>query len=284
MNTKIIAEIGCNHKGDMSIAKKMIEEAKKCGVWAVKFQKRNNKELLTSEEYNAPHPNPWNSYGETYGKHREALEFTLEQHRELKKHCEKVGVVYMSSVWDCTSTVEIASLNPSAIKIPSAMNLFYPIYQEIIENYPCGNIHISLGMTTNQEIHELVRFLRENNLRDRCVLYVCTSSYPVENKDVCLLDLNKIKELGFFMGFSGHHRGIQLDVAAVTLGAEFIERHFTLDRTWKGTDHAASLEPAGLAKLVRDIEAVEEALHYKNIFSDDEKIQRKKLKKFGAII
>ena len=107
----IIAEIGCNHKGDINIAKEMIEiAATYCKVDIVKFQKRCNKELLTPEEYNAPHPNPDNSYGKTYGEHREFLEFTLEQHRQLKAWCEEYGIVYSTSVWDLTSAKEITSL------------------------------------------------------------------------------------------------------------------------------------------------------------------------------
>ena len=108
----IIAEIGCNHMGDFDIAKKMIDLAKDSGVSIVKFQKRNNKELLTEEQYNTPHSVPYNSYGETYGKHREFLEFSFEEHKELKKYCEKKGMVYSTSVWDITSAEQIISIEP----------------------------------------------------------------------------------------------------------------------------------------------------------------------------
>ena len=108
----VIAEIGCNHKGEMEIAKELIKIAKIfCNADAVKFQKRNNVELLTEEQYNAPHPNPANSYGETYGAHREYLEFDVRQHAELKAYCEEIGIVYSTSVWDTTSAKEITSLN-----------------------------------------------------------------------------------------------------------------------------------------------------------------------------
>ncbi|WP_375239676.1 N-acetylneuraminate synthase family protein, partial [Aurantibacter sp.] len=117
----VIAEIGCNHKGNMETAKELIKVSKIfCNVDAVKFQKRHNKELLTEEQYNAEHPNPINSYGDTYGAHREFLEFSVEQHQELKTFCEDLDVVYSTSVWDVTSAKEIASLNPEFIKIPSA--------------------------------------------------------------------------------------------------------------------------------------------------------------------
>ena len=125
MNTpKIVAEIGCNHKGDMAIAKEMIMTAATyCKADVVKFQKRCNTELLTSEEYNAPHPHPENSYGKTYGEHREFLEFTLDQHHQLQEWCCEFGITYSTSVWDVTSAKEICTLHPKLIKVPSACNL-----------------------------------------------------------------------------------------------------------------------------------------------------------------
>ena len=122
----IIAEIGCNHKGEMSIAKELIRVAKIfCEADAVKFQKRNNRELLTEEQYNAPHPNPVNAYGNTYGEHREFLEFTPDQHAELKTYCEELGIIYSTSVWDLTSAKEMAALNPEFLKIPYESNKLY---------------------------------------------------------------------------------------------------------------------------------------------------------------
>ncbi|MBQ7283478.1 MAG: N-acetylneuraminate synthase family protein, partial [Oscillospiraceae bacterium] len=119
----VIAEIGCNHMGQMEIARDLIRTAAHfCKADAVKFQKRCNKELLTPEQYNAPHPNPVNSYGDTYGAHREFLEFTADQHRQLKEWCDEAGIEYSTSVWDLTSAKEIAPLNPRFIKIPSACN------------------------------------------------------------------------------------------------------------------------------------------------------------------
>lgn len=279
----IIAEIGCNHKGEMSIAKELIKVAKIfCNVDAVKFQKRHNKELLTEEQYNQPHPNPVNSYGDTYGAHREFLEFDVEQHRELKNYCEEIGITYSTSVWDVTSAKEIASLEPDFIKIPSACNNNVAMLEWLCENYK-GELHISTGMTTKDEIEDLVNLFKKHNRNKDLVLYNCTSGYPVPFQDVCLLDINllisKYKEDVKHIGFSGHHLGIAVDVAAYTLGANIIERHYTIDRTWKGTDHAASLEPMGLRKLSRDANAVHQALAYK---SQDilpiEQVQRDKLK------
>lgn len=279
----VIAEIGCNHKGEMEIAKELIKIAKIFGnADAVKFQKRNNKELLTEEQYNAPHPNLSNSYGDTYGAHREFLEFDVEQHSELKKYCEEIGITYSTSVWDTTSAKEIASLNPEFIKIPSACNNNFEMLGWLSENYS-GEIHISTGMTTKDETAVLVDFFTEKGRNKDLVLYNCTSGYPVPFEDVCLLDINilnqKYGHLVKHIGFSGHHLGIAVDIAAYTLGANIIERHYTLDRTWKGTDHAASLEPMGLRKLTRDLNAVYQALTFKS--SDIlpiEQIQRDKLK------
>lgn len=281
---QIIAEIGCNHKGDMAIAKEMIMTAATyCKTDVVKFQKRCNKELLSPEEYNAPHPNPANSYGSTYGEHREFLEFTLEQHRQLKEWCEEYGIVYSTSVWDLTSAREITSLNPQLIKVPSACNLNKPMLQYLCDNFR-GEIHLSFGMTTKEEEEEIVTFFESNGRAKDVVLYNCTSGYPVPFEDICLLELTRMREHYAqrvkSIGFSGHHLGIAVDAAAVALGAEWIERHYTLDRTWKGTDHAASLEPDGLRKLARDCRAVAKALTYKkqDILAI-EQVQRDKLKK-----
>jgi N-acetylneuraminate synthase len=269
---KVIAEIGCNHKGNMEIAKELIKVAKIfCNADVVKFQKRNNKELLTEEQYNAPHPNPANSYGDTYGEHREFLEFDLEQNRELKAYCEELGITYSTSTWDLTSAKEIASLEPELIKIPSACNNNYEMLGWLCDNYK-GEIHASTGMTTKDEIEDLVTFFESKGRNKDLVLYNCTSGYPVPFEDVCLLEIKEI-------GFSGHHLGIAIDVAAYTLGATWIERHYTLDRTWKGTDHAASLEPEGVRRLVRNLKATQKALTYKQSdILDIEDVQRKKLK------
>lgn len=281
---KIIAEIGCNHKGDMNIAREMIMTAATyCKVDVVKFQKRCNKELLTPEEYNAPHPHPENSYGDTYGAHREYLEFTVEQHKQLLEWCREFSVEYSTSVWDVTSAKEISSLNPKLIKIPSACNLNKPMLQFLCDNYG-GEIHMSFGMTTKAEEEEIVRFFEQNGRAKDLVLYNCTSGYPVPFEDICLLELVRMREQYAnrvkAIGFSGHHLGIAVDSAAVALGAEWIERHFTLDRTWKGTDHAASLEPDGLRKLARDCRAVAKALTYKEKdVLDIEMVQRNKLKR-----
>ena len=279
----VISEIGCNHKGDFSIAKELIKMSKEAGADVAKFQKRTNKELLTEEQYNAPHPNQSNAYGSTYGLHREFLEFSVDQHKELKSYAESIGIEYATSVWDITSAKEIISLNPNFIKVPSACNNHFEMLKILRDEYK-GDIHISLGMTNSEEEDSIIKFFEENNqAKNRLVVYACTSGYPVPFKDICLLEIkelqdkyqNRIKEVGF----SGHHLGIAVDVSAYTLGAVYIERHFTLDRTWKGTDHSASLEFAGLRKLCRDLKATQEALTYKSSdILEIEQVQRDKLK------
>lgn len=279
----IIAEAGCNHMGDMAIAKDLINVAAHfCHADAIKFQKRCPKELLTEEQYNAPHPNPVNSYGDTYGAHREYLEFTVEQHKQLKEWCEEAGIIYSTSVWDMTSAQEIASLNPVFIKIPSACNTHFDMLQWLCDNYH-GEIQLSFGMTTHEEEEQIVQLFEKNGRAKDLVLFNCTSGYPVPYEDICLLEINRMKEAYEHrvkaIGFSGHHLGIAVDVAAYTLGANIIERHYTIDRTWKGTDHAASLEPEGIRDLGRSLNQVYESLTYKDTeILPIEQVQRDKLK------
>lgn len=279
----VIAEAGCNHKGEMEIAKELIRVAAQlCNADAIKFQKRCNRELLTPEQYDAPHPNPANSYGDTYGAHREYLEFTAQQHAQLKAWCEEYGITYSTSVWDLTSAKEIAAIKPEFIKIPSACNNNFEMLQWLCDNYD-GEIQLSLGMTTHAEEERIISLFEKNGRNKDLVLFSCTSGYPVPFEDICLLEISRLKEQYGErvkkIGFSGHHLGIAADVAAMTLGAEVFERHYTLDRTWKGTDHAASLEPDGLRRLVRDLNNVSRALTYKSSeVLPIEQVQRDKLK------
>lgn len=279
----VIAEAGCNHMGDMKTARELIQVAAILGkADAIKFQKRCNKELLTEEQYNAPHPNPVHSYGNTYGEHREFLEFTLEQHKQLKLWCEEAGITYSTSVWDLTSAKEIATLNPEFIKIPSACNNHYEMLAWLCENYQ-GELHLSVGMTTKDEIDKLVQFFVDKNRNKDIIIYSCTSGYPVPSEDLCLLEITylieKYGDVVKSIGYSSHHMGIAMDVVAFSLGANVIERHYTLDRKAKGTDHIASLEPDGLRRVVRDLDTAYKALNYKK---DDilpiEQVQRDKLK------
>ncbi len=280
---KVIAEIGCNHMGSFEIAKELVLLAKECGASVAKFQKRDNKLLLTGQQYDSPHPVQENSFGDSYGSHREFLEFEQNQHAELKKFCELKGIEYSTSVWDVNSALGISRLNPKFIKVPSACNNNYEMLEVLRDEFR-GDIHISLGMTTRVEEMKIVKFFEENKQSNkRLFIYACTSAYPVPFNKVALLELKRlyneysIRVKG--IGFSGHHLGIAVDIAAYVLGARWIERHFTKDRTWKGTDHAASLEPSGLMKLVRNLNASYESLHFKDReILDVEIFQRDKLK------
>ena len=279
----VIAEIGCNHKGDIEIAKEMVKmTAIFCKADYVKFQKRENRELLSSQQYNAPHPNPINSFGDTYGEHREYLEFSPAVHRELKAVCDDFGIGYSTSVWELTSAKQMAALEPDHLKVPSATNTNTEMLSYLCDHFG-GEIHVSLGMTTREEEESLLRLFADRGRARDVVLYACTSGYPVPFEDLHLLEVRRLREaysgVVKAIGFSGHHLGIAADIAAITLGAEWVERHFTLDRTWKGTDHAASLEPDGLRRLVRDVKAVSHALTYKPAeILEIEKPQREKLK------
>ena len=269
--------------GDIEIAKELIKLAKDSGADVVKFQKRNPRELLTKKQYQTPHPNPQNSFGNTYGAHREYLEFSVADHEKLLTYAQKIGIEYSSSVWDVTSAKEIIRLNPRFIKVPSASNNHFKMLELLRDTYK-GDIHVSVGMTTPKEEEALVAFFEKTGAaKKRLVLYACTSGYPVDFKDVSLLEITRLKETYGErvkeIGFSGHHNGIAIDIAAYTLGAVWVERHFTKNRTWKGTDHAASLEPQGLSKLARNLHATHISLSFKREpILPVEKEQRKKLK------
>ena len=291
---KVIAEIGCNHMGDLEVAKEMIRiAAKVCGADVAKFQKRNSRELLTPEEYDRPHPVPAFAYGPTYGAHREFLEFDVDQHRELQEECRSMGIEYSTSVWDMTSAIEMTALDPKLLKLPSATNQHFELQDYLCRNF-AGEIHVSTGMTTHQELEAIVGFYEARGRAKDLVLYACTSGYPVAFDDICVLEINRLQILYGSrvkaIGFSGHHHGIAADIAAMTAGFlgeqqyghgrfAYIERHFTLDRTAKGTDHAASLETDGMRRLCRDLRNVAQALTYQpREILDVEAVQRDKLK------
>jgi N-acetylneuraminate synthase len=199
-------------------------------------------------------------------------------------YCKKHHIKYATSTWDVVSAKEIIELNPELIKVPSACNNNFEMLRLLRDEYD-GEVHISMGMTTHQEEEDVISFFEETgSAKDRVVVYSCTSGYPVPFEDICLLELVRLKERFESrvkdIGFSGHHNGISVDVAAYVLGAHWIERHFTKNRTWKGTDHAASLEFQGMFKLCRNLkEGVYPSLRFKKEeILDIEKVQREKLK------
>jgi N-acetylneuraminate synthase len=270
----LIAEIGASHVGSIERAKSLALLAHQNGADVVKFQKRNP--LLSTPESVAhkPHPNPHFSYGNTYLEHRIKLELSIDQHCELKSYCSQIGNKYSCSVWDMDSANQICNIDPFIIKIPSACNLHFNMIDYCLEHASC-DIHISLGMT----------FINERNLiidrykKERVVFYHTTSEYPCSFDKLFLLEIKKMKDMGLRVGFSNHGYGIASDIAAISLGASFIERHFIDDRAFRHTDAAASLEPSGLRTLKRDIVNVSKALSYKpDESTEQEQIQAKKLR------
>lgn len=280
---KIIAEICCNHNGDVDVCKKMILEAKKNGANAVKLQKRDVDlwKKIKPSIYNNPHPNPSDSYGDTYYLHRKFLEFDLQTHKQIKDFCDENNISYGCSVFDVPSAKEIISINPGFIKIPSPANNNYELIKYVCKNFK-GEIHISFGMTYQDEFEKIIGILRKENVAGRSILYVCTSGYPITCKDVHLLDIKKYKELYAdfkAIGYSGHINNFAIDVASYVLGAEFIERHFTLDRAQKGTDHKLSILPNELNELRCCVDDVFEAMNERLVdIADVEKSNRSKLK------
>ena len=267
----VIAEIGCVHVGKIDRAKKLINLAKLAGANIVKLQKRNPIECVPKKLRKRPHNNKDFAYGETYLKHRENIELDVGQHYELKQHCESINIEYSTSVFDITSAEEIIQLNPKYIKIPSCCNTHWKLIDTLLNKYK-GDIHISLGMTTADNRDDIARYL--SPYKDRIVVYLCTSKYPAEFKDLHLMELNKMKKIYNRIGYSGHHYGISIDIAAYTLGATYIEGHFIDDRCFPHTDARASIEPQGLNRLCRNLENTYKAMTFKPYDMDEEEFEQ----------
>lgn len=255
MTTRIIAEIGANHCGRVELAEQLIAMAASAGCTDVKGQLRDMDsapDWWATKPYSGP-----NSYGETYLEHRRALEFSEEQYAGLGALARSLGLGWGCSVWDVPSVARAVRVGCGWLKIPSAKLTDQGIRQACLETkLP---IIASCGMSTYYEVTEAIKHLARC---EELTLLVCTSTYPCANEDAHLSRLTTLRQLAPYatIGVSGHWRGVQLDSAAVALGAQVVERHITLDRTMRGTDHAASLEPHGLEILVRDIRAVEAAI------------------------
>jgi len=253
--TFIIAEIGINHQGSVDLFKKMIIEAKRAGADAVKGQKREPKLCLTEEQYNRPYDSP-NAFGKTYGEHKEALEIDRIGWEELLDFADQSGITLFASVFDVTSAQTMRDLDTDMIKIGSAEVTKLELLEKVA-SYGLPTF-LSTGMSTLEEIDQAVDILRKTNL----TIMHTTSAYPCDLEDLNLRVIQTLQErYKLPVGFSSHFAGVGgIDCAAVTLGATCIERHFTIDRTMKGTDQAASLEPHGFETMVRHIRAVEKAL------------------------
>ena len=255
----VIAESGINHNGKLDVALKMIDVAKECGADAVKFQKRSLSHLYRPSVLAAPSDES-HSLG-VYIPILKECELSENDHEKLMRKCEAVGIKYLCSPWDLQSVSFLESLGVEGYKVPSACLSDIYLAERIAAT---GKSTIfSTGMHCWDEVKKIVnRWLIPMFSRDKMALMHCVSSYPTANRDV---NLGFIKVMadefrGVQVGWSGHERGVPISVAAVAMGASIIERHFTLDRTWKGPDHAASLEPHGLEEMVRHIRAVQDAL------------------------
>lgn len=246
-----VAEIGCNHGGAPALAKRMIDAAAFCGADVVKFQKRDI-DSIPKEIADRPRHDV-HAYGATEREHRKALEFTIGTHWDLKAYAESKGLRYACSAWDERSANELLCLGLDYIKIPSARNTDFLKWNLFKNNVP---LHVALGMTTQVERDAILKAIKFGDSDH--VPYACISTYPTDHRDAYLSEISELvaRGAGHAVGFSGHHKGIALDIQAALLGASIIERHFTLDRSSKGTDHAASLDPGGLSRVVRDISAV----------------------------
>ena len=252
----IVAELGVCHDGDVAKAAKMIEIAAICGVDAVKLQRRDIDSILTRQAQEAPYVNE-RSFGATYGLHRRALELPDEAWPRLQALAHDRGLVFFATPYDPLSVAFLAALGVPAMKIASCDVTNPPLLNAAAQvGVP---VFLSTGMSTEEEIDQAVRVVWRYTTE--LVLFHCVSTYPAEAKELNLRYLRKLrKRWDSLVAYSGHERGIATSVAAVVLGAVAVERHFTLDRAARGPDHAASLEPEGLRRLVRDIRRVEEAL------------------------
>ena len=252
----VIAEGGVNHNGDPRLATELVHIAARCQADAVKFQKRTIHELLTREALERPYKHA-NSLGATYGEHRLKLELSTDEWYRLRDLATGLGLEFMGSAWDRGSADLLDELDSPAIKTPSAVVTDLDLLGYIAR---LGRpMIVSTGMSTLEEVDQAVnRILRHTN---QLILLQCTSAYPSEFVDINLRVMDTYRQrYGALVGYSGHERGIAVSEAAATLGACVVERHFTKDRTLPGPDHAASLEPLGLEKLVRDIRHIEVAM------------------------
>lgn len=274
----VIAEIGINHNGDIEIAKRLIDAAKDAGADAVKFQKRTTNEILTKEGLEKPYNSP-HAFAPTYGEHRDKLEFNEAQYKELKKYCEDKEILFFASVWDKTSADFMESLGTDAYKIPSADTINIPLLEYVAKK---GKpMLLSTGMNTVEEIEDAVRTVLLYN--PKVVIFHCLSLYPSPEEKIQLAFMDELKKKfhPLPVGYSGHEIDLFATILAVARGASIIERHFTLDKTMKGGDHAASLEPHQLKELVEHIRRIEKILgdSQEKIIHEELKPLREKLAK-----
>ena len=253
----VIAEIGHNHQGRLETAKEMFRVAKECGADAVKLQKRNNRSLFTKAQYDKPYDHE-NSFGKTYGEHREFLEFGFIEYKELINYAEEIGITLFATAFDFFSADFLAKLNIPAFKIASGDLKNIPLLTHIAGFQK--PIVLSTGGGTMEDVNRAYDAIMPLN-RQLCILQ-CTAGYPAEFEELNLRVITTYRERfpNITVGLSSHDNGIAMAVAAYMLGARVVEKHFTLNHTWKGTDHAFSLEPIGFRKMVRDLKRLKVAI------------------------
>lgn len=271
--TYVIGEIGINHNGDIENAKKLIDIACEVGCSAVKFQKRNPDVCVPEDQKDRIRETPWGTMKYIEYKHR--IEFGAEEYEEIDAYCEDKDIHWFASCWDQHSVDFIEQYDPVCYKIASASITDDNLLKKI--DSKSRPVIMSTGMSTMQEIEHAVSLLSS----DRLLIAHSTSAYPCEPDELNLRMIRTLKEkFDNPIGYSGHEVGLQTTCAAVVLGAQFVERHITLDRAMWGSDQAASIEPQGLQRLVRDIRVVEQALGdgEKKVY-DSEIPMRRKLRK-----
>lgn len=253
----IVAEVGTNHGGSVKTCMDLIAAAAECGVNAVKLQKRDNKTLFTREMYDTPY-NSEHAFGPTYGLHREALELDFNQYSLLKEYAEALGLVFFATAFDCASADFLNRLGVFAYKIASGDLRNIPLIQHVAKfGRP---VIVSTGGGTLDDLQRLRDEILPVN-RQIAILQ-CTAAYPVQPAEMNLrvIDHYRVCLPDTVIGLSDHQDGISMGPVAYTLGARIFEKHFTLNHTWKGSDHAFSLEPDGLKRFVRDVHRTREAL------------------------
>ena len=253
----IIAEIGHNHQGSLKTAKELFQAAAECGVEAGKLQKRDNRSLYTREMFDKPYDNE-NSFGATYGEHREALEFGKAEYEGLQAESARLGISFFSTAFDMTSADFLAELNTPAYKIASGDLKNIPLLRHVAK---IGKpMIVSTGGGTMDDVQRAYDTVTPIN--PRLCLMQCTCGYPAEFAELDLRVIATYREKfpEVVIGYSGHDNGIAMPLAAYMLGARIIEKHFTLNRAMKGTDHRFSLEPVGMKKMIRDLQRVRLAL------------------------
>lgn len=277
-NPFIIAEIGCNHCGDMSLCIDMILKAKKCGADAIKLQARDNDRLFTKELLNKPYENE-NSYGLTYGEHRRFLDFMkFEEFITIKDYCRDLGLIFIITPFEENSLELVKKIDPDGIKVASCDLNNIPLLNLVAETKK--PTIISTGGSYHADIYRAVRQFESKN--DNLAILHCVSTYPNMDEE---LNLTKIKSLdrafSNIIGFSCHHPGLLPNYIAYLLGARIFEVHFTLNRAFKGTDHAFSLEPEGLSHLCQDLKRIPTMIGERVNLSPSDRELKGFIKKFG---